>query len=1156
MGSLLSDTATKPQARMSDRRPSLFAIALFTVFVLSCGDKNNGDTPPDGGNDSATTAVVGPEGGEVEDVDSGVRLLIPAGALDEELEVSIEIVEPPDGSPEAVRGATFELQPEGVPFAEPVVLEVRYDDASLADAVEEDALRIHVWSSGEWEMVEGASVDAVSNVLRAELEHFSIYAPRMGTAVLSITPESQSFGSLLPRATSPPTSFTVTNDGAGVTDVAAVTVAGAHAADFTISDNACLGASLGPGESCVIDVQFAPIAAGERMATLTVETEGEGAVAADLLGVGDTAAQLRIAPSSHVFGAVDLGAGGGPAVFTVTNIGGAPSGNLTVAINGDPQFTIVAQDCAGTPLSGTTVAPNNGTVGNFCTVSVEFAPDVAGTATAELIVTAMPGGSVTAALSGEGIAPAATQTAPATHDFGTVVVGATSVPVTVTLTNAGSTPTGAPTVALSGPDSVEFAIQDDGCTAPLPGGASCTISVVCAPTSVGAKAATLEVGAMPGGTTHTTLACTSIERSTLTISPATHDFGAVVPGTSSSAVPYTVQNTGGAQAGAVTVALNGADAADFALITDGCTGRTIPGGGSCTFAVAFAPQDAGAKTASVSVSATPGGSASAAVSGTGLRPATLTVAPAAHDFGDTVLGVSSTSTILTVQNVGDVPTGVLSTAVGGTDGAEFTVASDACDGTTLAPSASCTIAVNFSPTTAGPKAADVVVAATPGGSVMTSLSGNGLTPAALDITPAAADLGTVFIGSMTSAVFTVRNSGSAPAGTLSASVSGADAAEFAIIADTCSGAALAGGASCSITVELVPTSAGAKSASLNVSASNGESVGASIAGESIEPAVLTISPFSRYFGGVEIGSASGNLDFTIENVGGTPSGPISLAIGGTDAVEFNITADPCSGVNLAVGATCVVSLSFTPVSAGARAASLEVSASPGGTASSDLQGTGLAPAALAMAPAAQSFPDTVVGVVSTTVMFTVDNTGDVSSGTITTALTGADASEFTVTADSCDGAPLAGGASCTVTVRFEPTSAGDKTAALVVSATTGGSASSDLSGTGLTPATLSIAPSAQNFGTVMVGQSSSTVSFVVTNTGQAPSASPMVSLTGADFTDFQIQTNNCTSSLSPGASCTVGVRCSPMTTGSKSASLSVSATPGGVANAALSCSGI
>jgi len=77
-----------------------------------------------------------------------------------------------------------------------------------------------------------------------------------------------------------------------------------------------------------------------------------------------------------------------------------------------------------------------------------------------------------------------------------------------------------------------------------------------------------------------------------------YDFGSVPVGTSSVAVVFTIGNTGEENLVVSSIALSGADAAEFQVTT---AVSSVPGGSSGTFHVTFSPASVGKKTAQVSV---------------------------------------------------------------------------------------------------------------------------------------------------------------------------------------------------------------------------------------------------------------------------------------------------------------------------------------------------------------------------------------------------------------------------------------------------------------------------------------------------------------------------------------------------------------------------
>jgi hypothetical protein len=194
---------------------------------------------------------------------------------------------------------------------------------------------------------------------------------------------------------------------------------------------------------------------------------------------------------------------------------------------------------------------------------------------------------------------------------------------------------------------------------------------------------------------------------------------------------------------------------------------------------------------------------------------------------------------------------------------------------------------------------------------------------------------------------------------------------------------------------------------------------------------------------VEIGSPSATFAFTVTNSGTGTSGTPSVTISGTNMADFSQTNTCTAG--LAAAGTCTVTVTFTPSINGAESATLNVSATPGGSAAATLTGTG---AGLTIAPTTGTFgPTGADGSSSASQTFTVTNSGPLASGTPAVTLMGPNASSFGVTNNTCSAA-LASLATCTFDVTFTPQATGSLTASAQVTASPGGTASANLTGTG------------------------------------------------------------------------------------------------------------
>jgi hypothetical protein len=93
-----------------------------------------------------------------------------------------------------------------------------------------------------------------------------------------------------------------------------------------------------------------------------------------------------------------------------------------------------------------------------------------------------------------------------------------------------------------------------------------------------------------------------------------------------------------------------------------------------------------------------------------------------------------------------------------------------------------------------------------------------------------------------------------------------------------------------------------------------------------------------------------------------------------------------------------------------------------------LSGTGAAPA-VSLTPTSLTFTSQYVDVSSAAQTLTLTNSGNGTLSITGVTLTGADAGDFTETADTC-GSSVAAGANCTIEMTFTPSAAGQRTATL------------------------------------------------------------------------------------------------------------------------------
>jgi hypothetical protein len=100
------------------------------------------------------------------------------------------------------------------------------------------------------------------------------------------------------------------------------------------------------------------------------------------------------------------------------------------------------------------------------------------------------------------------------------------------------------------------------------------------------------------------------------------------------------------------------------------------------------------------------------------------------------------------------------------------------------------------------------------------------------------------------------------------------------------------------------------------------------------------------------------------------------------------------------------------------------------------------------------------------------------------------------------------------------------------------------------PAILGISPTSQDFGIPVPGDHIKR-SFVVANMGGSLSGVPSASISGTDTSSYSISSNGCTTTLPVAANCSIEVELTSSGLGVKTATLTVSANPGGTVAASM-----
>jgi hypothetical protein len=319
--------------------------------------------------------------------------------------------------------------------------------------------------------------------------------------------------------------------------------------------------------------------------------------------------------------------------------------------------------------------------------------------------------------------------------------------------------------------------------------------------------------------------------------------------------------------------------------------------------------------------------------------------------------------------------------------------------------------------------------------------------------------------------------------------------------------------------------------------------GAALSQSVLSGPLVVLSPTSLTFGNQNVGTTSGPQTVTLSNTGVASLSITSITTSG-DFAQTNTC-----GASVAAGASCSISVTFTPTTTGTRTGTLSVNDNaPGSPQTVSLSGTGVAPS-VQLSPTSLSYATQLVKTMSAPQVVTLTNNGTATLNITKINIGGKDPADFNET-NTC-GTTVAIGASCSISVIFQPQSRGSRSGTLKISDNAIGSPqTANLTGTGTV---VSLSATSINFGSEPVGKTSAPNTFTLTNTGQTTLSITSITLTGANPGDFA-QTNTCGTSVAASGSCTISVTFTPTAKGSRSASVSI-ADSGGGSPQAVSLSG-
>jgi len=511
-----------------------------------------------------------------------------------------------------------------------------------------------------------------------------------------------------------------------------------------------------------------------------------------------TSANASVSPPLS-FGNVLVNTMSASQTVTVANASGAGtlaiSGvGLTGANAGD--FVITGNTCTSS-LAG----------GSSCAISVAFRPTATGARSATLAIASSNPTALSVPLSGTGIAPVISPSNNA-FQFGSITVGTTTTPQTLTITNTGNAPLVINGITISGGNASDFAISGNNCPiggAGVSAGRNCTVSMTFTPKAAGIRSSVLIINSSDPVTPVLNISLSGFgTQSIAAISPTTLTFPLQLVNTTSATQTVTLSNTGNLAYTISSISLAGTNVADFGLNYN-CPigGAGLGANASCAITLNFNPKAAGTRTATVNIVTTANVNPTPSINltGTGTQ---VNLSTPSLTFAPEVVNAQSATQQVTLTNTGPAALHITTIALTGTNAGDFSQTNTCPVGGNLGSGASCRVSLRFRPIAVGVRTATLAITTNDPGTPVANvtLTGTGI-QAAVSLTPASHDFGAVTARSTSAPFpFTLNNSGTAPLTINNISIGGANGNRFNQT-NNC-GNSLAIGASCTINVTFTP----------------------------------------------------------------------------------------------------------------------------------------------------------------------------------------------------------------------------------------------------------------------------------------------------------------------------------------------------------------
>ncbi|MEP6739049.1 MAG: choice-of-anchor D domain-containing protein, partial [Caldimonas sp.] len=363
----------------------------------------------------------------------------------------------------------------------------------------------------------------------------------------------------------------------------------------------------------------------------------------------------------------------------------------------------------------------------------------------------------------------------------------------------------------------------------------------------------------------------------------------------------------------------------------------------------------------------------------------------------------------------------------------------------------------------------------------------------------------------------------------------ANITDFTIGTESCPGRVVTGGGGdCTVNIQFAPTLGSGEgprvgTLTFTFAGTGGDIAPSNATGNVGGNALLPLGPPTSTLNAAAVVGTPTTVSELLTNRAATPLTLTSLVLGGTNPGDyaFDATNTCTNGRVLAASSSCMLVVRFAPVTAGARNATISIThTAPGSPQTVTLLGTATpAPQGRIVVGATSPlvFPDTQLG--STFPQsFIVQNTGNLALTFSAFTISGAAAADYLRGGDGSVAAPLPIGGQCTLTLTFQPTALGLRSASIVITSdASNGAASLVLNGTGIPVPVpvVSLTPPALDFGVQTTGGIYPSRRLHLANVGTANLIIASVAVEGTGFANASA--TPCPAVLAPGAACDIDV---------------------------------